>query len=216
MRIAGIRLQRRRRARRVEATWDSAHSPTAATRLSMTFLMVLARSRAVGRTATASLRIPGLRSFWARSVASKPELPRSDVGLQAGLGAERASAKLAPVARGLAIERALGGNLPRSFPVIDRFDRGVATSIKSIDLTAKTYQNSGALSRRLGGYVDKVAAFRGKDFGGVGIEASDITGRVLVVAVPAGAATAGQERALKALVGYGVSRGVHVRIVSVR
>ena len=132
------------------------------------------------------------------------------------LGGRKSVWKLAPVARGLAIERALGGNLPRSFPVIDRFDRGVATSIKSIDLTAKTYQNSGALSRRLGGYVDKVAAFRGKDFGGVGIEASDITGRVLVVAVPAGAATAGQERALKALVGYGVSRGVHVRIVSVR
>jgi RHS repeat-associated protein len=47
--------------------------------------------------------------------------------------------------RGMMIERALGGNLPTNFPVIDKLAKGVATSIKSIDLTAKSYQRNGAL-----------------------------------------------------------------------
>jgi hypothetical protein len=58
---------------------------------------------------------------------------------------------LGPTARGNAIEVLLGGNLPRTFPVIDRFLNGVATSIKSIDLRAITYQNPANLERVLTG-----------------------------------------------------------------
>ncbi|MGL4825791.1 MAG: hypothetical protein ACRC4G_06375, partial [Alphaproteobacteria bacterium] len=47
-----------------------------------------------------------------------------------------------PVTRGEKIEQALGQNLHKNYPVIDRFDNGVVTSIKSIDLNAKTYQDA--------------------------------------------------------------------------
>ncbi|MEO6062344.1 MAG: RHS repeat-associated core domain-containing protein, partial [Thermoflexales bacterium] len=49
--------------------------------------------------------------------------------------------KMRPFDRGQAIEDLLGRspNLVRNFPGIDRFTNGVATSIKSIDVGAKTY-----------------------------------------------------------------------------
>jgi RHS repeat-associated protein len=52
-------------------------------------------------------------------------------------------------ARGGAIEQTLGANLPRTFPVIDAFENGVANSIKSVDLTAVTYQAPDALASKL-------------------------------------------------------------------
>jgi RHS repeat-associated protein len=88
--------------------------------------------------------------------------------------------------RGLAIEDALGGNLPRSFPTIDRFANGTATSIKSIDLTASSYQSTSALTSRLSGYVDKVAGFNGATFSGTRITSGQITGRELVISCSAG------------------------------
>ena len=66
-----------------------------------------------------------------------------------------------PVIRGRFIERALGSNLPFNYPTIDRFANGVATSIKSIDLGAKTYQNLPTLAYTLRGYVDSVANWPG-------------------------------------------------------
>lgn len=56
-----------------------------------------------------------------------------------GGGLASGAFRLAPVARGNYIETALGGGLPRTFPVIDRFLNGVATSVKSLDLLSKTY-----------------------------------------------------------------------------
>lgn len=44
--------------------------------------------------------------------------------------------------RGMEIDAKLGGNLPPFFPTIDKFENGVVTSIKSVDLTAPTYQNA--------------------------------------------------------------------------
>ncbi len=63
--------------------------------------------------------------------------------------------------RGLEIEQRLGGNLPDGFPTVDKWSNGTATSIKSVDLKAPTYQDSSSLQRVLNGYVDKVADFRG-------------------------------------------------------
>ena len=64
--------------------------------------------------------------------------------------------RLGWAARGRAIEEAILGRLPSlrsiaNFPVIDDFVKGVATSIKSLDLTAATYQNGAALTRKLTG-----------------------------------------------------------------
>jgi filamentous hemagglutinin len=78
---------------------------------------------------------------------------------QSSLAAESSVWDLSPFARGQSIEQTLGANLPQNFPVIDKFnwDTGVATSIKSIDLTAPSYQNMSTLSNTLNGYVNSVA-----------------------------------------------------------
>src|SRR5205823_3902258 len=103
--------------------------------------------------------------------------------------------------RGEAIEKALGQNLPQNFPVIDKFENGLATSIKSMDLKSATYLKVESLTSKGECYVDKVAAFRGRRWAGVEVKGADIKGRALELAVPPGAATAEQQTALKALVG---------------
>lgn len=117
--------------------------------------------------------------------------------------------------RGLEIETQLGGNLPRSFPTIDKWENGVATSIKSVDLSAPTYQNTGALASKLRGYVDKMAGFNGASFDGVAIRARQIQARALEVAVPPGVATPAQDAVLNQLTQYAASKGVQLTVVEV-
>jgi hypothetical protein len=102
-------------------------------------------------------------------------------------------------ARGWAIEELLIGarRLHPNFPVIDDFIEGVATSIKSLDLTAKTYQSASALISRLSGYAGKLSAFQGATFAGDTVAAGAIKERVLVVAFEEGAATIEQAKVLE-------------------
>ncbi|MCW3842175.1 DUF6531 domain-containing protein [Micromonospora yasonensis] len=126
--------------------------------------------------------------------------------------------KLGQFERGLAIEAKLGGNLPRSFPTIDRFANGTATSIKSVDLGAKTYQSAANLTSRLKGYVDKAAGFAKSNpvrFDGVTIRPGQVAARELEVVVPRGA-TAAQQNALNQIVQYGAQKGVTVRVIVMR
>jgi len=116
---------------------------------------------------------------------------------------------LAPFARGQQIERMLGGNLPGNFPVIDRFANGVATSIKSIDLNAATYQNAATLTSKLNGYVNSVAGFNGETWANVEISASQITARQLQLAIPSGGISAAQQAAINAAVLRARSMGVN-------
>lgn len=117
--------------------------------------------------------------------------------------------------RGLAIEEKLGGNLPAGFPTIDRFENGVATSIKSTDLNASTYQSPSRLSGKLRGYVDKVAGFNGANHAGTRIDANQITSRQLDIAIPKGAKTADQAATLSQVIAYGQSKGVTVNMVEI-
>jgi RHS repeat-associated protein len=141
-------------------------------------------------------------------------------GAAGGAGATGGAGSTSPwslnqFARGLEIEDMLGGNLPKNFPTIDRFANGVATSIKSIDLTAPTYQNVGRLTSRLNGYIDSAAGFNGATFNGVAITPGQITSRGLDIAIQPGVASAAQTAALNDAIAYGASQGVVVRVVTV-
>jgi RHS repeat-associated protein len=118
---------------------------------------------------------------------------------------------LGPAIRGLEIERALGGNLPSNFPVIDRFANGIATSIKSVDLNAAAYQDASRLTSLLNSYIDKVANFSGGRVGTVSIQPGDFTGRALDLGVPNGMSTM-QQSVLDQAVAYGAERGVAVNV----
>jgi hypothetical protein len=67
--------------------------------------------------------------------------------------------KLGWAARGRYFEDQLGRTLHPNFPTIDKFSDGIATSIKSVDLNAATYQDTARLTSRLNKYVDDVAEF---------------------------------------------------------
>jgi len=108
---------------------------------------------------------------------------------------------LDPFTRGRQIEQFILGGLSRlgsNFPVIDDYIRGVATSIKSLDLTAATYQSGPRLISRLASYAGDLARFAGARRGTLLIppRGESIVRRVLVVAFEDGALTVDQARAL--------------------
>jgi filamentous hemagglutinin len=108
----------------------------------------------------------------------------------------------------------MGNNLGGNFPVVDRFENGVVTSIKSIDLGAKSYRSPGAVLQALIGCVDQVANFQGGRWGEVSIKASDIAERRLDVVVPSVGSRTQEEEMFQA-VQYAQSRGVHINLFTV-
>jgi filamentous hemagglutinin len=110
----------------------------------------------------------------------------------------------------------LGENLVSNFPVIDRWSvsNGVATSIKSIDLNAASYQNISALARKVTGYVNTLANWQGMMSGATRILADDIVGRELLLAISSGATEAQMEK-LQQLQQWATTVGVAVHITVV-
>ena len=105
--------------------------------------------------------------------------------------------KLGWAARGNYFNEQLGENLPRTFKVIDKFLGGGATSIKSIDLRAATYQDGARLAQTLTRYVKKLVDYKGSSMGDIEIKSSDIKRRILSLAIPKGAITEAQRAAIE-------------------
>jgi hypothetical protein len=91
------------------------------------------------------------------------------------------------------------GSLPALFRTIDNFTDGVATSIKSIDLNAATYQDAARLTYRLNRYVDDLGDYEGGEMSDTIVELSNITNRVLNLVIPKGSMTAIQRAAIEAV-----------------
>jgi len=151
----------------------------------------------------------GLIRGIARNMAVKLGLAEAEA---AAVAASPSVWTLSPFERGVAIENQLGHNLPRNFPVIDRFENGVATSIKSMDLSATTYQSIPAMERTLTGYIDKVAAFNGRTWAGVTV--NNVSSRSLELAIPVARSVA-QQGALVRAVRYAHSVGVNMRVITI-
>jgi hypothetical protein len=149
-----------------------------------------------------------------------PNVPAGETAEEAGTAAATAETaeaasefwKLGWAARGAAIHEALGANLPFAFKGIDNFTDGIATSIKTIDLNAATYQDAIRLSYRINDYIRKLAKFDGAEYGDISIDASDITTRVLNVAVPKGSITSVQHAAIEAAKERAAALGVTLRV----
>jgi hypothetical protein len=90
------------------------------------------------------------------------------------------------------------GSLPPLFQTIDNFTGGIATSIKSIDLNAATYQDAARLMYRINNYVDELGNYEGGLLSNTEVKLSAITGRTLNLVVPTGAITEIQRAAVEA------------------
>ncbi len=80
-----------------------------------------------------------------------------------------------------------GGNLPSNYPVIASFERGTALSIKSMDLTAPSYQNPENVRKNIADHAGKLLAFGGtEDWGrsSITVRGEDIDRRVLRYVIP--------------------------------
>lgn len=88
------------------------------------------------------------------------------------------------------------GSLHPNFPVIDDFPpSGVATSYKSVDLNAATYQNDNSLKYRLDAYVRMISEFEGAEFATSTVE--NIKSRVLWLVIPKGSMTNAQQAVIE-------------------
>lgn len=104
----------------------------------------------------------------------------------------------------------MGGNLPKNFPVIDKLKDGVATSIKSIDLTVGSYNNGNGLLNTLTGYINKLSSFTGgkrSDF--IVKQGIDFTRKALEVAIQPGKATAQQWQQINKAIEYANSQNIN-------
>jgi hypothetical protein len=104
-------------------------------------------------------------------------------------------------------------SLPPGFPVIDNFTDGVATSIKSIDLRAATYQDASRLAYRLQKYVNDASDFMGRTWANNEVRLSDIQGRALQLIVPKGSMSATQRDTIEALRTWAKSKNHPVGII---
>ncbi len=95
--------------------------------------------------------------------------------------------------RGQMINEKLGEpTFPANYPIIDKIPNGIATSVKSIDLNAATYQNDISLANRLLQYVEDVRDFDGATWGGKEVRSDQIAGWAVQLIVPKGSTTAAQ------------------------
>lgn len=123
--------------------------------------------------------------------------------------------KIDPKKRGIIVEAAQDGNLPGSYKTWDKYevqangDR-VATSIKSMDPSLKTYGTDGAVERRLKDYVDEIDKATPNSRGGVSINPQQLDGKVLEVVTPPDGFTPSQLEELNRARTYADSKGIDI------
>ncbi len=109
------------------------------------------------------------------------------------------------------IEELYGGNLPYDFPVIDIYDSGskTGTSIKSINLNSKSYQDKANLNRVLKQYVDDISKrstinYKKKNY--------EIKVKKLILVIPEDSLNENNNAILEQINSYAKNNGIDVTI----
>ena len=118
--------------------------------------------------------------------------------------------------RGLKIRRIFGANLPNSFPVIARYEAGRAVMIKSMDLTAASYQDARTVEKTLKGYLKELKEYQGQDkpWGrdNIVIRREDIKEKELILVIPGNKPAESVGAVLDDIVRYADSLGIRMII----
>jgi len=153
-------------------------------------------------------------SYSAKTIKAGTQIiSKSDNYIKSGVWAMKA------FDRGYEIEKALGG-MANNFPVIDKYVRSQAragimwlssvTSIKSIDITAKSYKTASTLKSVLKGYVDDLAGFSKATYKGVTYRLESVGKKTLEIAIPPVEMTSGQAKVFNEIVGYAKEQGIEI------
>ena len=121
-----------------------------------------------------------------------------------------------PFKRGDMIDDALGNNLGHNFPIIDKLENGVITSIKSIDLTEPSYQTAKGIYNKLRRDVDALDDFTIGTRKGIDVTLEDYSSKKLEIAIPDMKITAEQQRGLEMVKEYAKENGIETTITVVK
>ena len=116
---------------------------------------------------------------------------------------------LGPAPRGRMIEQAWGHNLPNAFKTFDRFDNGVATSIKSFNLDLPSFAKPNGVWNAGRKAIDAAINFEGYALLGVRITPQMIQQRAVRIAIPRAPSSAQASEFLR-LQQYGAYNGISV------
>ena len=110
---------------------------------------------------------------------------------------------------GLKIDELLKNNLGRTFKTFDNFEAktGTATSVKSINLNAKTYQNGSGLSSKIKGDINATL-----DFNEYYLNSVDINKRVANIVVDDKPLNQSQIENFKKAIDFGRLNNVKVKV----
>ena len=114
------------------------------------------------------------------------------------------------------IDDALGNNLGHNFPIIDKLENGVITSIKSIDLTEPSYQTAKGIYNKLRRDVDALDDFTIGTRKGIDVTLEDYSSKKLEIAIPDMKITAEQQRGLEMVKEYAKEKGIEISITLVK
>jgi hypothetical protein len=118
--------------------------------------------------------------------------------------------------RGKKVREIFGANLPWGFPGISSLKNGCAILIRSMDITAATYQNPENIERTVNGYIDDLAEYNGqvKPWGSEKkvILPEDIHSRKLLLVIPSNPVGDSTLNALDSCRIYAAGRGVMLEV----
>ena len=123
--------------------------------------------------------------------------------------------------RGYELERKLGG-MCNNFPTIDKFVEAISTgsqkilssitSIKSMDVTAKTYQNASKMYSTLKKYIDDLYKFTETTYKNIDYLVDDDAKRILELALPPVNLSSDQAKMLEKAIEYAKEKGIEILI----
>ena len=115
---------------------------------------------------------------------------------------------------GQKIDEIMGNNLGRTFKTFDNFDEntGIATSVKSINLDAKTYQSGSGLSSKIKGDINATLDFDKYYLNNNRLTSSNITKRIVNIVVDDRPLNKSQIENFKKAIDYGKLNNVEVKI----
>jgi hypothetical protein len=124
--------------------------------------------------------------------------------------------EMGPGMRGFFMEARRGPLLPAGFRTFDKFnfEEGIATSIKSLDIWAKTYSDPKAIIRQCKNYIDAIRNYKSTTRGEITIIPQQIRERRLDVIIPP-YSTPRQRDAFTEVIAYGRESNVIVSFIEI-
>jgi hypothetical protein len=118
--------------------------------------------------------------------------------------------------RGRALRNIFDANLPINFPVISGFESGKVFLIKSMDLTAPSYQQPEAVEEQIIEYIDRISSYQGQEepwgSSGIQIHKDEIRQKELIIVIPENELITSVEDVLKRCAIYSTQKAVIFKI----